>query len=183
MSIQMLHLTAAASNITKRSTPHPPSRQVSRIVRLRRTSQVDMATLPRFPYHRDPVASGSYRESDVPCECCGQARGILYNGVVYAFKKPKSLCPWCIADGSASDKYDASFFDAYFCDGEFEPIELPAEYRRAVFGCTIGFATFNPIGWWVHCGEPAEYVTRDEPYDMVFECRKCAQRQIIPDLD
>jgi len=29
----------------------------------------------------------------------------------------------------------------------------------------------------------AEYVTRNEPYDMVFECRKCGQRQVIPDLD
>ena len=53
----------------------------------------------------------------------------------------------------------------------------------SLFSRTIGFATYNPFGWWVHCGEPAEYVGRDEPYDMIFECRRCQQRQAIEDLD
>lgn len=139
--------------------------------------------LPHFPYHRDPVASGSIRESDAACECCGQARGILYAGSIYSLPKVNALCPWCIADGLAADKYDATFFDAYFCDDDLNRVELPPEYERAVFGCTIGFATFNPIGWWVHCGEPAEYITRNEPYEVVFECRNCGQRQVIMDLD
>jgi uncharacterized protein len=144
---------------------------------------VSASVLPEFPYHRDPVASGSIRKSDAACQCCGRVRGILYAGVIYSRADVDSLCPWCIADGSAADKYDATFFDADFCDSESNQVELPAEYHRAVFGCTIGFATFNPIGWWVHCGEPAEYVTRDEPYNMVFECRRCGQRQVVPDLD
>jgi len=144
---------------------------------------VDATLLPPFPYHRDPMASGSIRESNDECECCGQSRGVLYKGVVYSRKSIKSLCPWCIADGSAAEKYDASFFDADFCDGDLKRVELSDEWHRRVFGHTIGFATFNPIGWWVHCGEPAEYITRNEPYDMVFECRKCGQRQVIPDVD
>ncbi len=144
---------------------------------------MDASLLPSFPYHRDPIASGSVRESDTACECCGKARGFLYKGVTYSLHKFESLCPWCIADGSAAEKYDASFFDADFCDGNLEPVEMPPEWHRKVFGQTIGFSTFNPIGWWVHCDEPAEYVTRNEPYDMVFQCRKCGQKQVIPDLD
>lgn len=144
---------------------------------------MDASLLPRFPYHRDPVASGSVRASDAACECCGQARGVLYKGLVYPHGRVESLCPWCIADGSAADKYGATFFDGDFCDANSNRIEMPAEWHRKVFGQTIGFATFNPVGWWVHCGEPAEYVTRHEPYDLVFECRKCGQRQVIPDLD
>ncbi len=144
---------------------------------------MDASILPKFPYHRDPVASGSVRESDDACECCGLSRGVLYQSVVYSRHSVESLCPWCIADGSAATKYEASFFDAYFCDEHQESIELPSEWQRIVFGQTIGFATFNPIGWWVHCGEPAEFVTRNEPYDMIFECRKCGQQQAIQDLD
>ena len=139
--------------------------------------------LPQFPYHRDPVASGSVKFCDTACECCGQARGAIYEGNVYTSADVQSVCPWCIADGSAAEKYDATFFDADFCDDDLNPVELAAEYHRRVFDRTIGFATFNPIGWWVHCGKPAEYVTREEPYDMVFECRKCGKRHVIEDLD
>ena len=144
---------------------------------------MDKSALPLFKFHHDPVASGSVRVSDSPCQCCGQARGILFKGVIYSRTKLESLCPWCISDGSAAKKYDASFFDAYFCDDDLNRVEMPSEYHREVFGRTIGFATFNPIGWWVHCGVPAEYVTRNEPYDMLFECRLCGQRQVVPDLD
>jgi len=143
----------------------------------------DRLALPRFPYHRDPVASGSITFCDTVCECCGTARGAIYAGVIYTAATVESVCPWCIADGSAARKYDAMFFDAHFCDDNLKRVHLPAEYQHAVFGCTIGFATFNPIGWWVHCGEPAEYITRDEPYDMVFECRRCGKQHAVQDLD
>ncbi len=147
---------------------------------------LDSSMLPQFPYHRDPVASGSVNESDATCECCGKARGLIYSGVTYARGRIEALCPWCIADGSAADKFDAQFFDAQFADyvdGKRKPVQLPKQFYRAVFGCTIGFATYNPIDWWVHCGEPAEYVTRNEPYEMVFECRHCGLRQVIYDCD
>ncbi len=72
--------------------------------------------LPHFPYHRDPQASGSLRRTDDACECCGQSRGVLYDGVVYTRSKVKALCPWCIASGAAADKYIAAFFDADFYD-------------------------------------------------------------------
>jgi len=142
-----------------------------------------MPSLPQFPYHRDPAASGSLRESDARCECCGKLPGVLYAGVVYSRSQVRDLCPWCIADGSASEKYGASFFDADFVDDSMGTVSMPPEMHEAVFSRTIGFATFNPIGWWVHCGQPAEYVTRNEPYEMVFECRVCHRQHTIDDLD
>lgn len=139
--------------------------------------------LPHFPYHRDPEASGSLRYSDAACECCGQSRGVLYDGVVYTNGRLEAVCPWCIASGAAADTYGATFFDAYFVDDSGNRVELPEHFHRSVFGCTIGFATFNPIGWWVHCAEPAEYITRIEPYEMIFQCRKCGMRHSISDFD
>ena len=142
-----------------------------------------MVSLPHFPYHRDPGLSGSLRQSEEACSCCGKSPGVLYAGNVYSRVRVDNLCPWCIADGSAAEKYEAEFFDADFCDDQLNLVEMPAEFRRKVFGQTIGFATFNPIGWWVHCNEPAEYVKRIEPYEMVFECRICHLRHSIDDLD
>ena len=142
-----------------------------------------MRPLPKFPYHRDPSASDSLRESNAACDCCGKIGGILYEGSMYALDAPENLCPWCIADGSAESKYDGVFFDAYFCDDEYNEVEMSEETHSRVFGRTIGFATYNPIGWWVHCNEPSEYVTRNEPYEMVFECTVCQKRHILEDLD
>ena len=139
--------------------------------------------LPHFPYHRDPVASGSVEFCDTICECCGAARGAVYLDNIYTAAAVQSLCPWCIADGSAAQKYNATFIDGWFCDDNLDPVELAAEYHHAVFGRTIGVATYNPIGWWVHCGEPAEYVTREEPYDMLFQCRRCGKKHVVQDLD
>ena len=139
--------------------------------------------LPKFPYHRDPVGSESVRESDAKCDCCGKARGIMYDGVIYSVEDPQNICPWCIADGSAMEKYDGSFFDAEFVDENFESVDVEPKYYSDVFGKTIGFSTYNPIGWWVHCNQPAEFVTRNEPYDLVFECKVCGKSQVIEDLD
>lgn len=139
--------------------------------------------LPHFPYHRDPLASGSLIASTQNCACCGQARGYLYSGTIYALSKPEAICPWCIADGTAAEKFNAEFFDAYFCDDNYNYLNLAAKHYLAVFGKTIGFASFNPIAWWVHCDEPAEYITRIEPYELVFECKQCGKRQLIHDLD
>ncbi|MBK1884728.1 CbrC family protein [Luteolibacter pohnpeiensis] len=142
-----------------------------------------MNALPKFPYHRDPRASGPLRESAEPCECCGLSRGILYSGVIYTAFDIKNLCPWCIADGSAASRFSASFFDANFCGDSGDSVSLPPEFHHDVFDRTIGFSTFNPIGWWVHCGEPAEYVSRNEPYEMIFECRICHKQHTIEDFD
>lgn len=144
---------------------------------------IKKSELPEFPYHRDPIESKSVRESDAKCDCCGKSRGIMYDGIIYSIDDPENICPWCIADGSASEKYDGSFFDAYFVDENHNDTEVEPKYYSEVFCKTIGFSTYNPIGWWVHCSQPAEFVTRDEPFNMVFQCKVCGKRHVIEDLD
>jgi uncharacterized protein CbrC (UPF0167 family) len=64
--------------------------------------------LPRFLYHPDPIATGSVVGSPVVCSCCGQLRALTYVGPVFAEDELEDeLCPWCIADGSAAETYDA----------------------------------------------------------------------------
>ena len=107
----------------------------------------------------------------------------MYQGNVYAAEDVRDVCPWCIADGSAAAKFDADFIDGYFCDADGETVEVTRQLRDAVFSRTIGFAVFNPVAWWVHCDEPAEFVRRNESDGLVFECRRCAKQSVTEDLD
>ena len=68
--------------------------------------------LPKFKYHPDPVATGSVKATEESCICCGRARGFIYVGSAYAEDElDEQICPWCIADGSAHSRFDASFTD------------------------------------------------------------------------
>ncbi len=68
--------------------------------------------LPHFRYHPDPVRSGSIAASPNTCRRCGQARGYIYHGPVYSeHDLDDAFCPWCIADGSAAETFNASFVD------------------------------------------------------------------------
>ena len=71
-----------------------------------------LSMLPTFRYHPDPIATGSVKVSDAVCRCCEQTRGYIYAASVYARDSRRdSICPWCIADGSAARKLEAMFSD------------------------------------------------------------------------
>ena len=71
------------------------------------------STLPHFRYHPDPVETGSITASDAACTRCGERRGFIYAGPVYAVGDFRdALCPWCIADGSAHESLGATFVDS-----------------------------------------------------------------------
>jgi uncharacterized protein CbrC (UPF0167 family) len=77
-------------------------------------------SLPDFRYHPDPIRSGSIVLSEERCRCCRKARGYIYTGPVYSEEDglDDQLCPWCIADGAAHRKFDATFIDPEaFADG------------------------------------------------------------------
>ncbi|AWV88793.1 CbrC family protein [Bradymonas sediminis] len=115
--------------------------------------------LPNFKYHPDPIASGSIIESEDECECCGESRGYMYVGPVYAEEElDQALCPWCIADGSAHAKFDASFTDEDGigdCDGCEEVSEDVVE---EVAFRTPGFIGWQQEQWWTHCGDAGAFI-------------------------
>jgi uncharacterized protein CbrC (UPF0167 family) len=111
--------------------------------------------LPVFRYHPDPVATGSVAESDAICERCGLARGYAYAGPTYAIDEIETLCPWCLADGSAAAMYDAAFTTV---DGA--PGSVPAEVLDEVEHRTPGFAGWQQERWLFHCDDAAAYLGR-----------------------
>jgi hypothetical protein len=117
--------------------------------------------LPEFKYHPDPIATGSVTESEAECECCGQITGFIYTGPVYAEEElDNALCPWCISDGSAHEKFGATFTDEDGISdyGTWEPI--PGHVVELVAQRTPGFSGWQQERWWTHCGDAAAFIGR-----------------------
>ena len=114
--------------------------------------------LPTFRYHPNPLSTGSIVESDNECVCCGQARGFVYAGPVYAEDEyEECICPWCIADGSAADKLEASFTDDEGIGGD-DWDEVAEEVIEAVSRRTPGFGGWQQERWWTHCDDAAAFI-------------------------
>lgn len=111
--------------------------------------------LPAFRYHPDPLRSGSIEASHEACRCCGQARGCIYSGPVYSEVEDLEgvLCPWCIADGRAAQKFDASFVDSEAFAGD-----LPQAVEEEVCLRTPGYSSWQPEAWPVCCGDAAAFL-------------------------
>src|ERR1700681_2992579 len=105
--------------------------------------------VPPFRYHPDPLATGTVRPSDDSCEVCGKARGFVYTGPVYsAIADEPTICPWCIADGSAAETLEAEFTDV----GWGVPDDVPAEVIDEIAHRTPGFSGWQQERWLYHCG-------------------------------
>lgn len=112
-------------------------------------------TLPVFAYHPDPVATGSVIESAEACARCGLARGWVYRGPLYSRDRPEAVCPWCVADGSAAERFGAAFTTV---DGA--PDDVPAAVLDEVLHRTVGFSGWQQERWMFHCADAAAYLGR-----------------------
>jgi uncharacterized protein CbrC (UPF0167 family) len=116
--------------------------------------------LPLFKYHPDPVSTGSIIKSDAVCECCGQSRGFIYTGPIYAEDEIDCICPWCIADGRAHQELEASFADECGIGGGGAWCDVTSEIIEEVAYRTPGFSGWQPEQWWTHCDDAAQFLGR-----------------------
>jgi len=113
--------------------------------------------LPEFPYHPNPRATGAVTSSAAPCRACGERRGFIYTGPVYTGEELEdSLCPWCIADGSAAEKYDAEFTDV----GWGVPADVPEDVLVQLATRTPGFSGWQQEHWLYHCADACAFLGR-----------------------
>ena len=116
-----------------------------------------MTGLPVFPYHPDPIATGSVERSETTCLACGRARGFIYTGPVYAVDElVDAICPFCIADGTAAMKFDAEFTDV----GWGVPDGVPAEVTENIAKRTPGFSASQQEHWLYHHDDGAAFLGR-----------------------
>jgi len=109
--------------------------------------------LPSFRYHPDPISTGAIVESDSACQCCGQVRGFTYTGSIYSVEDLDDICPWCIANGDAAAKFDASFVDDY----PLVAAGIPEHVVEEVAHRTPGYVSWQQESWLMHCGDACEY--------------------------
>ena len=83
------------------------------------------------------------------------ATGFIYAGPAYTEEELEdALCPWCIANGSAHEKFEATFVDSEaFAD------DAPAAAVDEIMQRTPGFNAWQSEKWPSCCGEPAAFVT------------------------
>jgi len=118
-------------------------------------------TLPAFKYHPDPVATGSVKASDATCLCCGKKRGYIYAAPVYSEEDlDEALCPWCIADGSAHERFECSFTDDDWASYTPSAKGLPRAIREEVALRTPGFLGWQQEHWMACCNDAAAFVGR-----------------------
>jgi uncharacterized protein CbrC (UPF0167 family) len=112
--------------------------------------------LPTFRHHPDPLRSGSIVASSATCRCCERRRGFVYAGPVYAESDDldDALCPWCIADGSAHERFDATFVDTEAFTGD-----IPITTMATVTERTPGYAAWQQERWPVCCGDATAFLT------------------------
>ena len=113
-----------------------------------------MATpFPTFTYHPDPLATGSIVPSEKTCGCCGAARGYVYCTVPYGVDGTESICPWYIADGSASERLEVVFADVGSLIGEgVDPRTIDEIESR-----TPGYESWQQETWLACCGDACEF--------------------------
>ncbi len=113
-------------------------------------------SLPRFRYHPDPVATGAFEEQSQPCRCCGEARGWVYTVAPYASDNLRDqLCPWCIADGSAAERFSARFTEVTADD---VPDGVDPAVVDEVVSRTPGFSAWDRERWLFHCDDAAAFL-------------------------
>ena len=112
--------------------------------------------LPTFRYHPSPVRTGSVVQRPIRCVVCNRDRRYAYVGPTYSIEEIEegTICPWCIADGSAASTFDAAFADGHNLSG------LPSEIVTVVTTRTPCFSSWQQDVWQVHCDDACAFLDR-----------------------
>lgn len=109
--------------------------------------------LPSFRYHPNPLVTGVIKAEQTQCLVCDRQRPYVYGGPFYSREKVSGICPWCIHDGAAAQKYHGTFQDGASC----EPVDK-AEYLDELVHRTPGYCGWQQEVWLSHCGDFCAYI-------------------------
>lgn len=102
------------------------------------------------------MATGSIVESDSSCKVCERRRGFVYRGPFFAVDEVETICPWCIADGSAAARFEGEFTDLHYIGWD----NVSDETKDEVLRRTPGFAGWQHETWMAHCDDAATFLGR-----------------------
>ncbi|WP_010497214.1 CbrC family protein [Paenibacillus elgii] len=69
--------------------------------------------LPHFKYHPNAYRLGLFKQGpERRCTVCSRDTNYVYSGPFYCIDDVDTICPWCIHDGQAAQKFNGTFHGA-----------------------------------------------------------------------
>lgn len=118
-------------------------------------------SFPHFKYHPNPLATGVFDKSESVCPVCKQIRGYEYVGPFYSFNEVEGICPLCIKNGKAAEKYRLTFVN----EDEIDSVDEGAfvdELTKRTPGCFFP----QEDSWPSHCGDFCIFVESSRTEDI-----------------
>jgi uncharacterized protein CbrC (UPF0167 family) len=119
--------------------------------------------LPKFKYSPNAYEIDLFDKVEGTCSVCEEKRNLKYNSSFYSVDEPEYICPWCIANGKASEKYDGEFNDYCGIEGvspnpnDPEPT-IPKEMLTEICTKTPSYSSWQHEQWLSHCNEPCAFI-------------------------
>lgn len=107
--------------------------------------------LPKFKYHPNLYKSGMVRFNRGKCECCGKDVS-AFIGRMYCRQNIKCICLECVADGSASKKFDGDYIQDVE-QGVSDPAKTDELLHR-----TPGYISWQGEYWLTCCGDYCAFI-------------------------
>ena len=117
--------------------------------------------LPYFKYHPDPISTGVFEPLNEKCDCCGQRTKYTYTPSVYSRHDINYLCPWCIANGTVKEKFNAQFTPNVASADNEEVLpwsKISKNVEDEIVYKTPGFVGSQEEHWWSHCNDGAAFL-------------------------
>jgi len=119
--------------------------------------------LPKFRYSPNAYELDLFEKKEGVCSVCNEKRAMKYTSSFYSIEEPKYICPWCIANGKAAEKYDGEFNDYCGIEGispdpnDPKP-EIPQELLLEITNKTPSYVSWQQEVWLTHCNEPCAFI-------------------------
>lgn len=119
--------------------------------------------LPKFKYSPNAYILDIFEEEEGICSVCTEKRQLRYTSSFYSVEKPEFICPWCVANGKASEKYGGEFNDYCGIEGVSpDPNDalstIPLEQLLEITNKTPSYTSWQQEVWLIHCNEPCAFI-------------------------
>lgn len=109
--------------------------------------------LPKFKYNLNPIENRIIVRKEAICSCCNEKTEFVYEGPFYSIEDVEVICPWCIEDGKAAQKYYGRFQDTSACEKVIGKESLDELIYR-----TPGYSGWQQEVWLSHCGDFCAFI-------------------------
>jgi uncharacterized protein len=140
--------------------------------------------LPEFKYHKKPLTSGVFIESEDECSVCGMKNKYRYDGPIFSEEEIESaICPECIKNGKAREKFQLEFVDRRSIGDNGRWENVGEEIKDIICFNTPGFYGYQHEKWWTHCKDAAVFLGSFNGYELKGQVLDDMENLLLKDGD